>query len=117
MYSVTLSLSRNLPCSNSFISDDVVATTLVSEAQSKIVSTVMVSGVRHQRPLAVRLAVDHLAVVPDQQHRAGQASLLDRQVDGGIHGGTAREGLRGQSGGGQGGAPKELHVRRVTRAA
>ena len=44
MYWVTLSLRRNLPSSNSFISDDVVAMTLVSEAQSKMVSTVIASS-------------------------------------------------------------------------
>ena len=44
MYWVTLSFSRNLPSSNSFMSDGVVATTLVSEAQSKIVSTVIASS-------------------------------------------------------------------------
>src|ERR1017187_7101268 len=44
-YCVTRSFSRNLPSSNSFISDDVVATTLVSDARSKMVSTVIGSGV------------------------------------------------------------------------
>ena len=51
-YSVTRSLSRTLPSSNSFISEDVVAIALVSEAQSKMVSAVIGSsrGIIARRP-------------------------------------------------------------------
>ena len=105
-----LSFSRNLPSSKSFISEDVVATTLVSEAQSKIVSSGHGLGPRHQRALAVRLAVDHLAVVPHQHHGAGQTALLDGLVDRLVERGGPGKSLCGKSGGRERGAPEKLHI-------
>ncbi len=53
---MTLSLRRNLPSSNSFIRHEVVAITLVSDAQSKIVSSVIAStvGISARLPYALR---------------------------------------------------------------
>ena len=110
MYSVTLSFSRNLPSSNSFMSDGVVATTLVSEAQSKIVSSGHRFGLGNDRPVAVGLAVNHLSIVPDDQDRARQPSLLDGVVYGRIEGGAGRKGLRAHCGHSEGRAPEKLHI-------
>ncbi len=81
MYCVTLSLRRNLPCSKSFIRDEVVAMTLVSDARSKTVSA---SWPRRAGPgaLAVGFAVDHLAVVADEQDGARKPALRDGRRDG-----------------------------------
>jgi hypothetical protein len=46
-----------------------------------MVSTVIGSG-WDQRALAIGLAMHDLALVPDQQHRAWDAILLDRLLDG-----------------------------------
>ena len=62
----------------------VVATTLVSEAASKIVSSVIGSRVRHQRAIAVCLVIRR-AVVFQPQHAAGTFVVRDGFVDGRVH--------------------------------
>ena len=75
-----------------------------------MVSTVMASGCGTERPLAVGFAIDDLAVMSDDQDGAGHAFLGERQVDGVIDRGSAAEGLCGQSGGAESGAPEDLHM-------
>ena len=67
-------------------------------------------GLRNQRPFPVRLAVDDLAVVSDQQNGAGQAILCDGLVDDLIQRRRASEGLCGKRSGNQRGAPRKLHA-------
>ena len=65
---------------------------------------------RNDRPVAVGLAVNHLSVVPDDQDRARQPSLLDGVVYGRIEGGAGRKGLRAHCGHSEGRAPEKLHI-------
>ena len=51
----------------------VVATTLVSDARSKTVSSVMGSRAGHHRAVAVGLLEHHLVATADQHHGAGQS--------------------------------------------
>ena len=65
---------------------------------------------RHQRALAVGLAVDHLAVVSHQQNRAGHTPLFDGLIDYLVQCGCTWKRLRGQSTGHKRGAPEKLHI-------
>ena len=66
----TRSLSRILPCSTSIITLVVVATTLVSDARSKMVSSVIGSGGRHERAIADGLLIQDAIAAADEDDRA-----------------------------------------------
>ena len=72
------SLSRMRPSSTSFITEVVVAMHFVSDARSKIVSTVIGSRCRLERARSECLAIDDATIVTDQQHAAGNAVIRDR---------------------------------------
>ena len=81
MYCATGSFSRMRPSSTSFITLVVVATTLVSEARSKMVSSVIGSGAGATRALAERAVIDDCVAAADQHDRAGQFVAGDRGLD------------------------------------
>ena len=55
--------------------------TLVNDAASKMVSTVMGSRLGKQRPLAVGFAINDFAIMPNQQNRAWDNAVFYRLVD------------------------------------
>ena len=69
---------RSLPCSNNFISAGVVAITLVKRGgvENRVDGHGLARG--NQLPLAVRFAMQNFAVLPHQQHRAGNQPVPDR---------------------------------------
>ena len=69
----------------------VVAITLVSEAASKMVSTVIGSRCGISARLAVGFLIDHLPVVPDQYHGARDQPVVNRVLHLLIHRGRAGE--------------------------
>ena len=71
----TGSIRRIRPSSSRIIAAVVVATTLVSDATSKIVSSVIGLGDRRDGALAVRLAEHDGVATPDQHDRAGRLAI------------------------------------------
>ena len=72
---------RSLPCSKSFMIEGVVATTLVSEAASKMVSIVMGSGWGIERARAVGFSKNDLVVMADHDYCAGNEAGLNGFID------------------------------------
>ncbi len=64
----------------------------------------------HHGAVAVRLSVNHLAVVPHYQHGAGEAAISDGLVNGGVNVLGAGECLGRQGGSAQSGAPEKPHI-------
>ena len=83
-YSATGSLMRNLPCSQSCMIAVVVATTLVSEAQSNTVSSVIASRRGTIARLAVCFAIHDLPFMANNDDRTRNLLLCDGIVDDGI---------------------------------
>ena len=77
----TRSVRRILPSSISIITLVVVATTFVSDARSKIVSSVIGSGVGHDRAVADGFLVEDAVAAPDEHDGARQLLLADRLRD------------------------------------
>ena len=69
------------PSSTSFITLVVVATTLVSEARSKMVSSVIGSADRPDRAPAERLVIDDRVAAADEDDGAGQLVARDGGFD------------------------------------
>ena len=87
MYFTTGSLSRIFPLLYQLHDGSGGRHDFGQRRESKIVSTVMGSRVRFQRAVAEGLAIDHLAVVADQQDRARNFVVLDGGLDDGIEDG------------------------------
>ena len=103
----TRSVSRIRPSSTSFITLVVVATTLVSDARSKIVSSVIGSADGHERAVADRLLVQHAIARGrrGRRRRAASCSAIACSTSGSIassassvDGGSGRPALSGRAG-------------------
>ncbi len=97
IYFATGSFSRTSPFCTSCITAVVVATTLVRDAISKIVSSGHRLATWFERAIAESLAVDHLSVVPDQQDGARNLVVVDGIAHDGVEhteAGNARNRLR-----------------------
>ena len=111
MCAATVSVSRTRPSSTSIITAVVVATTFVSEARSKTVSSVIGFDGRLDRAVAERLLVDDLVAAADHDDGAGHLLRGDGVVDDvgdarhapGVEGGGRADGLRAAVRGAQAG--------------
>ena len=81
MWSETRSFSRIRPSSTSFITLVVVATTLVSDARSKTVSSVIASAAGVDGATADRLLIHDAIAAADEHDRSGQLLVGDRLLD------------------------------------
>ena len=99
MNDATGSVRPICPSSTSIITAGVVATTLVSDARSKIVSSVIGSGDGCDRAIAVGLRQHDRVAAADDHDGAGQLVRGDRLVDDGVDAREAREIEAGRRGG------------------